>query len=182
MPCRHVIVMGVSGSGKTSVATALAEHLGFAMIEADDYHPKANVAKMAAGIPLTDEDRRPWLETLAGMLGDHHRQGDGTVLACSALRRAYRDVLRSALPPDEAFVVALEVDRDTLVARMAGRTGHYMPVSLLDSQLATLEPLGPDEHGVTVDADRPLADVVAAALAAVEAVRKGRNGTLPPGR
>jgi gluconokinase len=137
---------------------------------------------MAAGIPLTDEDRRPWLAALAGMLGDYHRRGDGTVLACSALRRAYREVLRSAVPPAESFVVALEVDRDTLRARMAGRTGHYMPVSLLDSQLATLEPLEPDERGVTIDARRPPDDVVAAALAAVRAVRERRHGTLPPGR
>jgi gluconokinase len=178
----HVVVMGVSGSGKSTVATELARRLGFVMIEGDDLHPPSNVEKMAAGVPLTDDDRRPWLETLRDLLGDHHEKGEGTVLACSALRRAYRDLLRSALPPDEAFVIALDVDHDTLRRRMAQRTGHYMPVSLLESQLATLEPLEPDERGVTLDAGKPLEDVVAAALAAVEAVRQGRHGTLPPGR
>jgi gluconokinase len=152
------------------------------MIEGDDHHPAVNVEKMAAGIPLTDEDRRPWLAILAGLLGDHHRRGDGTVLACSALRRAYRDVLRSAVPSAESFIVALDVDRDTLRTRMAGRTGHYMPVSLLVSQLATLEPLDADERGVTLDAGQPLDVVVAAAIAAVQEVREGRHGTLPPGR
>ena len=142
----HVVVMGVSGSGKTSVATALAEDLGFPMIEADEYHSKANVDKLAAGIPLTDADRAPWLKDLAEILADYHSRGEGTVLACSALRRRYRDVLRSRIPPAEPFMIQLEVDADTLRERMAKRKGHYMPVSLLESQLATLEPLGPDEQ------------------------------------
>lgn len=162
----HVIVMGVSGSGKTTVATAVARELGFVMIEGDDHHPPSNVAKMAAGIPLTDADRRPWLEELASILKGHHDRGEGTVLACSALRRAYRDILRSGVPPDEAFLVELDVDADALRGRMTERTGHYMPVSLLESQLATLEPRAPDERGVSIDANQPLEVVVGDALKA----------------
>jgi gluconokinase len=163
----HVTVMGVSGSGKTSVATALARDLGFVMIEGDDHHPRANVEKMAAGIALTDEDRRPWLEALARLVGRHHERGAGTVLACSALRRAYRDVLRSSVPPAETFTIDLEVHAETLRDRMAQRKGHFMPTSLLESQLATLEPLEPDERGVTIDGNRPLDVVIADALGAV---------------
>ena len=159
--CRHIIVMGVSGSGKTTVGRSLAKALGFEMIEGDDHHPPENVAKMAAGIALTDEDRGPWLETLAGLLADRHARGQGSVLSCSALRRPYRDVLRAAVPDDETFMVQLEADRDTLRSRMASRTGHYMPPDLLESQLATLEPLEPDEPGVILDATQ-LPEVVAA--------------------
>ncbi len=165
--CQHVIVMGVSGSGKTTVGQGLAKELGFELIEGDDYHPPGNVQKMAAGIPLTDEDRRPWLQTLAELLADRHARGHGTVLACSALRRAYRDVLRSAVPADETFVILLEADAATLRSRMASRTGHYMPPALLESQLATLEPLQLDERGVVLNATRPPADVVADAVSAV---------------
>jgi gluconokinase len=165
--CRHVIVMGVSGSGKTTVGEGLAKELGFEMIEGDDYHPPANVEKMAAGIPLTDEDRRPWLATLAELLADRHARDRGTVLACSALRRSYRDVLRAAVPPGELFVIELDADPETLRARMAKRKGHYMPVSLLESQLATLEHLTSDEAGVIIDAGRSTDAVSAGAIAAV---------------
>lgn len=165
--CRHVIVMGVSGSGKTTVGRALAEALGVEMIEGDDHHPPENVAKMAAGIPLTDADRGPWLRTLAELLAERHSRGKGTVLACSALRRAYRDVLRSAVPADETFMFQLDVDPATLRSRMESRAGHYMPPELLDSQLATLEPLEPDEPGVILDATQPPETVVAAAVSAI---------------
>jgi gluconokinase len=165
--CLHVIVMGVSGSGKTTVGEALAKQLGFEMIEGDDYHPPSNVEKMAAGVPLTDEDREPWLQTLAGVLTDRHARKRGTVLACSALRRTYRDVVRSAVPADETFFVLLDADAETLRVRMQSRRGHYMPPGLLESQLATLELLQPDEPGVTVDATRPPADIVAEAVVAV---------------
>jgi gluconokinase len=157
--------MGVSGSGKTTVAAALAGDLGLEMIEGDDHHPAANVEKMRAGIPLTDEDRWPWLHILAGILDDRHTRRIGTVLACSALRRAYRDVLRSAIPADESFVIEPVVHPATLRRRMESRRGHYMPASLLESQLATLEPLQPDEPGMTVDAARPIDAIVATVIA-----------------
>jgi gluconokinase len=176
--CSHVIVLGVSGSGKTTVGQALAERLGVEFIEGDDYHPAANVEKMAVGIPLTDEDRWPWLRALADLVGERHQRDAGTVLACSALRRAYREVLRATVPPAESFVIQLLADEATLRSRLKQRRGHYMPASLLDSQLATLEPLEPDEAGVALDATRPELDEMAEALAAVRA----RHGTLPPGR
>ena len=159
--------MGVSGSGKTTVGERLAKELGFELIEGDDYHPPANVAKMADGIPLTDEDRRPWLRTLAELLADRHGRGQGTILACSALRRSYRDILRSAVPDDASFFILLEADEKTLRSRMKSRKGHYMPPALLDSQLATLEPLEGDEPGVTLDATQPLDIVVDEALSAL---------------
>jgi gluconokinase len=170
--------MGVAGSGKTAVGQALAERLDFEFIEGDDHHPPENIEKMAAGIPLSDEDRWPWLRTLADLVAEQHQQGAGTVLACSALRRAYREVLRTSAPAEESFVIQLDADGATLRARIERRRGHYMPPSLLESQLATLEPLEPDESGVILDATQPEPEVVARALAAVRA----RHGTLPPGR
>jgi len=164
--CAHILVMGVAGSGKTSVATIVAREFDFEFIEGDEYHPHANVAKMAAGIPLTDEDRQPWLEGLARIVGERHARGQGTVLACSALRRRYRDILRSTVPRHESFVIELDADPTALRQRMTRRTGHFMPASLLESQLATFETLGGDERGRIVYADRPLAEVVAAATAA----------------
>jgi gluconokinase len=171
MTWRHILVMGVSGSGKTTIARGLARRLGFEMIEGDDRHPTANVEKMRAGIPLTDDDRRPWLEDLAALLADRHERRKGTVLACSALKRSYRDILRTAIPPEESFVVELHADPDTLRRRMAARAGHFMPTSLLDSQLATLEHIEPDERGVIVDAGESIADVVSAAMEAIQTNR-----------
>jgi len=163
-----VIVMGVSGSGKTTVAEALAREFDAEMIEGDEHHPKANVEKMRAGIPLTDEDRRPWLETLADLLRDRHDRGRRTILACSALRRSYRDALREPVPPSESFVVALDADEETLRERMKTRKGHFMPPSLLESQLATLEPLEDNEQGETIDAGRPAETVVSDAVRSVD--------------
>jgi gluconokinase len=140
-----VFVMGVSGVGKTTVGSALAAKLGTPFIDADDLHPPANIAKMAAGIPLTDEDRWPWLETVARAAG---RQP--SVVACSALRRRYRDYLLSLLPG--AIFIHLEAGRQQIAERVTGRTHEYMPASLLDSQLATLEPLAADEPGFQLDA------------------------------
>ena len=159
--------MGVAASGKSSVASALGEALGLEVIDGDAYHPQPSIEKMAAGIPLTDEDRRPWLETLAGLIGGRHVAGVGTVLACSALRRSYRDILKSAVPADESFVIQLDADAETLRARMAERMGHFMPVSLLESQLATLEPLEPDERGIVIDVTAPLEVVIGKALSAL---------------
>jgi len=161
--------MGVSGSGKTTISRALAAHLDAEMIEGDDLHPPANVERMQAGVPLTDEDRRPWLKELAAVLADRHGRREGTILACSALKRSYRDILRSTVPPDESFVVQLQADPATIRERMASRTGHFMPASLLDSQLVTLKPLQADERGLIVDAGQPPGDVVAAAIAAIHA-------------
>jgi carbohydrate kinase (thermoresistant glucokinase family) len=176
--CKHVIVMGVSGSGKTAVGQALADRLGFEFIEGDDHHPETNVEKMAAGIPLTDDDRWPWLRALADLVATRQQRDAGTMLACSALRRTYRDVLRATIPPEESFVIQLDADEATLRSRLERRRGHYMPASLLESQLATLEPLEPDESGVVLDATKPQAEVVAQALAAI----RGCHGELPPSR
>ncbi len=144
--------MGVSGSGKSTIASALAERLGMRFADADALHPAANVAKMAAGIPLTDSDRGPWLDAVGATLAP----GD-VVIACSALTRAYRDRLR-AVAPDLALVY-LRGSRDLLAERMGHRV-HFMPVSLLDSQLATLEEPAADEHPVTVDIAATPAEIV----------------------
>jgi len=131
-----IVVMGVSGCGKTTVGRMLGEALGWPFFDADDFHPEANVAKMRAGTPLTDDDRWPWLDRLVAEMGAIDHRGDHAVLGCSALRQAYRD--RLARAGDVRFVY-LKGDRDTIAARLASRSGHYMPPTLLDSQLATLE-------------------------------------------
>lgn len=156
----RVIVAGVSGSGKTTVGTALADALGAEFVDGDDLHPIANVEKMSAGIPLDDDDRAPWL----GAIGSRLAGADRIVIACSALKRAYRDLIR-VHAPDARFVM-LEVDRAELDHRMRSRD-HFMPPSLLDSQLATLEPLDHDESGITVDASGSVAETVSAALSAI---------------
>jgi gluconokinase len=142
-----IVVMGVSGSGKSTVGRMLAERLGVPYAEGDDFHPAANVAKMAAGQPLTDEDRWPWLRSLADWIAGH--AGTGGVITCSALKRAYRDVLASAGTP--VWFLHLAGEREVIAARLAGRSGHFMPAALLGSQFADLEQLGPDEPGATVD-------------------------------
>ncbi|MET0297500.1 MAG: gluconokinase [Microbacterium sp.] len=154
-----IVVMGVSGSGKSTVAAALAAAVGGVYLDADDLHPAANVAKMASGIPLTDDDRIPWLRVVGDALADADRRGAVTVMACSALRRRYRDVLRDAAP--DLFVVHLAGGAELLAERLAGRADHFMPPSLLASQLSTLEPLGEDETGMAVDIALPLEAIVA---------------------
>lgn len=153
----HLVFMGVAGTGKSAVAAPVAERLGCEFAEGDDFHPPANVEKMRGGAPLTDEDRRPWLRSLADWTAERAAAGRPTVLACSALRRAHRDVLREGAA-DTVFV-HLAGDRDLIRARMRTRE-HFMPDSLLDSQLATLEPLEADERGVVVDIGRPLDELV----------------------
>lgn len=155
---RHLVVMGVSGTGKTTVGSALAHRLGRRFIEGDSFHPERNVAKMSAGEPLDDDDRRPWLQALNKLLAEHESHGELTVLTCSALKRAYRDLLRQNLPQGSVYFVHLAAPRDVLQARMESRT-HFMPPSLLQSQLDTLEPLQPDEAGRCFDVT-PSADVV----------------------
>jgi gluconokinase len=158
--------MGVSGTGKTTVAAELADHFGWTFVEGDSLHPPANIAKMSAGIPLDDDDRRPWLEALASLQAFHHADGISTVLTCSALKRAYRDVLRSGVPDGSLLFVHLAAPFEVLRERMESRE-HFMPSSLLQSQFDALEPLGADELGTVVDVSLPLADVVRAAVAAL---------------
>lgn len=160
----HVVVMGVSGCGKTIVAERLGDRLGLRFAEGDAHHPQANVDKMASGQPLTDDDRRPWLEALVAWTRERHSEGISTVVSCSALRRGYRDVLRAADP--ETFFVHLHADFDVLAERMRGRA-HFMPISLLESQFDTLEPLADDELGVEVDVTPPVDEVTTVVEAAV---------------
>jgi gluconokinase len=157
-----VVVMGVSGSGKTTLARGLAQRLHWEFQEGDDLHPAANVEKMARGQALTDEDRRPWLEAIGHWIDERRALGEHGVLTCSALRRDYRDLLRDGRP--EVRFCHVVTDSETLRARLEHRRGHYMPASLLPSQLATLEPLAADEPGVTVSGEGEPDDVVTEAL------------------
>ena len=152
------VVMGVSGCGKSSVGQALADALGVPFLEGDAFHSPANVAKMSAGTPLTDEDRVDWLAALASEIRAAADKGEGLVLSCSSLKRRYRDQLRSG---DETLRFAhLHGERELILARMQARKDHYMPPSLLDSQLALLEPLQKDEAGVLLDIRKDPATLV----------------------
>ena len=169
-PC-SIVVMGVSGSGKTSVGEAVARGFGYRFIEGDALHPQANIAKMSVGIPLTDEDRWPWLREIGRQLSS---SADPLVVSCSALKRSYRDLLRESAGGDLVFVY-LHGRRDVLAGRMQHREGHFMPASLLDTQLATLEePIG-EPLTVVVDVDQPAADVVKATLAALDGLGLSNN-------
>jgi gluconokinase len=143
-----VIVAGVSGSGKTTVGAMLAGRLNWPFADADEFHPAANVAKMHAGIPLTDEDRRPWLRAIAAWMDERVAAGESAVVTCSALKRAYRELLLDGRP--SAWLVFLSVDRDRLRRRLAIRHGHFFPRQLLDSQLGTVEIPTPDSERVIV--------------------------------
>ncbi|QIK68756.1 gluconokinase [Nocardioides sp. HDW12B] len=156
--------MGVSGVGKSTVAERLAAELDLELAEGDAFHPEANIAKMSAGDPLTDEDRWPWLAALAGWTAERREAGRDTVLTCSALKRVYRDVLRRGAP--DSFFVCLAGDEALLRERMEGRE-HFMPPSLLRSQLDTLEPLEGDEPGTVVDVARSIDEIVAEVVALV---------------
>jgi gluconokinase len=151
-----IVVMGVSGSGKSTVGAALAQRLGVPFADADDFHPPANVAKMKAGTPLDDDDRYPWLEAIGRWLADHC--GTGGVMSCSALKRKYRDQLRRQCPQTE--FVHLSGSPEVIAARQASRPGHFMPASLMASQFATLEPLEHDERGVTLDVSHEIDSIV----------------------
>jgi gluconokinase len=154
-----IVVMGVCGSGKSTVGAALAKHLGVSFRDADEFHPAANVAKMSSGTPLTDADRWPWLDAIGAALADAGREGQSIVIGCSALKRVYRDRLRAAAGRPLVFV-HLTGSYATLTRRMQTRKGHFMPASLLDSQLATLEPPDADEGAITVSIEQPVAMVV----------------------
>lgn len=158
----HVVVFGVSGCGKTTVAARLRDDLGLAFAEGDAFHPRANVEKMASGRPLDDADREPWLRALADWTVDRRAEGTSTVVACSALKRAYRDLLRQTEP--ETWFLHLYADANVLRERMNARA-HFMPASLLHSQLDTLEPLEPGERGAAIDVSAGVDEVVARAEA-----------------
>jgi gluconokinase len=151
-----LVVMGVSGSGKSTVGAALAQRLGVPFADADDLHPPANIAKMASGQPLDDDDRYPWLETIGAWLAE--RDAAGGVISCSALKVAYRDQIRRHAP--RVRFIHLSGSRDVIARRQASRPGHFMPASLLASQFAILEPLGPDEDGVAIDVDQSVDTIV----------------------
>lgn len=167
---QHIVVMGVSAVGKSTVGAALAERLGVPFLDADDLHDDAAVASMAAGIPLTDAERMPWLGRVGSALNAHPA---GAVIACSALALRYREAIRASAP--DAIFVHLDAAADALAIRAGAREGHFMPASLLESQLATLEPLEADEPGFTVDATLPVDDLVTAAITGLTT----RSG-LPP--
>ncbi|WP_127479009.1 gluconokinase [Nocardioides pantholopis] len=150
-----LVVMGVSGSGKSTIGAALSQRLGVPFADGDDFHPEANIAKMSRGEPLDDDDRWPWLERIGDWLAEHP---EGGVMSCSALKRKYRDQLRGHAPATE--FVLLEGSREVIERRQASRPGHFMPASLLTSQFATLEPLGPDERGVVLDVDQSVEAIV----------------------
>jgi gluconokinase len=168
-----LIVAGVSGSGKTTVGAMLAGRLHWRFADADQFHTAANIAKMRAGIPLTDEDRWPWLRAITAWMDNRIAQGESAVVTCSALKRSYRDVLLGGRP--EALLIFLAVDREVVTRRLAARHGHFFPGQLLGSQFDALEPPGPDEHAVTVAAGGDPADTVAAIIAIV------RPGSGAPG-
>jgi len=150
--------MGVAGSGKTLIGAALAHALDIEFVEGDEFHSEQSIAKMSAGVPLTDADRAEWLRTLAFRLRVHGKAGTGIVVTCSALKRAYRDVLRGGAK-DIQFIF-LTGPRDLIARRLTSRGGHFMPASLLDSQLATLEEPTPDENAWVCDVNKPPAEII----------------------
>jgi len=161
------VVMGVSGSGKSLIGAAFASALGVDFVEGDGFHPAENVRRMASGIPLTDADRAQWLRSLADRLGEAKTSGIGLVMSCSALKRSYRDVLRSKA--SDLQLVFLRGDRELLAERLASRRGHFMSPSLLDSQLTTLEEPATDEHAWVCDIREAPIDLVADLVARVSA-------------
>lgn len=162
----RIVLMGVCGCGKSTVGRQLARALGGHYVEGDDLHSAHNVALMAAGTPLTDADRHGWLQEVAGQLANPPAGAGGVVVACSALKRAYRDQLRAAAP--DLLLVHLHGDRDELARRLAARVGHYMPPMLLQSQLDTLEPPAAGEHALVLDLALPPEQLVAAVVRHLE--------------
>ena len=161
------VVMGVSGSGKSLIGSALARALGVNFVEGDDFHPAENIARMSSGIPLTDQDRAQWLRSLAVRIREANNAGTGLVVTCSALKRSYRDVLRAE--SSELRFVFLRGDRALIASRLGGRRGHYMPPSLLDSQFATLEEPSSDEDVWVCDISESPKDIVADLVARASA-------------
>ncbi len=157
-PPQAIIVLGVSASGKTTVGRELAEHIGYEFCDADDLHSAENIAKMASGHPLTDEDRIPWLNAVGQHIAEAERLHHGVVVACSALKKSYRDILRHYDP--SSFFIHLDGSFEVISSRIAARTHHFMPPSLLSSQFATLEALDEDEVGITIDIDDDPQDIL----------------------
>ncbi|MBB3664937.1 MULTISPECIES: gluconokinase [Prauserella salsuginis group] len=176
MPATCLVVMGVSGAGKSTIAAHLADELGWPMAEADEFHPEANIAKMSAGTPLTDADRIPWLEALRAWIDERGADGESVVVTCSALKRTYRDVLRRA--GVRVRFVHLSGSVDTVGGRLSGRSGHFMPPALLESQFADLEPLDADEDGVALDVSDAPDSITATALDRL-GLRSGGRGDAP---
>ena len=174
-PVGHLILMGVAGCGKTTAATNLHNALGRPVAEADDFHPEANIAKMSRGTPLTDADRRPWLESLRAWMSEQADRGTRTIVTCSALKRSYRDLLVGA--HGRVLFIHLVADEDALRERMEHREGHFMPSALLPSQFADLEPLVDDEDGVTVTSRPTPEQTLEAILAALETADAAGNAT-----
>ncbi|QFR92802.1 gluconokinase [Streptomyces tsukubensis] len=172
-----VVVMGVAGTGKTTIGPLIAERLGVPYAEGDDFHPPANIAKMSAGTPLDDDDRWPWLDAIGRWA--HGRAGLGGVVSSSALKRSYRDRLRGEAP--DAVFVHLTGDRALIESRMSHRQGHFMPTRLLDSQFATLQPLGADEAGVDVDVAGSPEEIADRAVLALRALTPDETPTRSPG-
>jgi carbohydrate kinase (thermoresistant glucokinase family) len=161
----QIVIMGVSGAGKTTVGRLLAERLGFVFLEGDQFHPQANVAKMRRGEPLDDADRWPWLDRLAAELRRARNERHGLVLTCSALKRAYRERLRAGAP--ELRFVWLDGNRRVIQARLDSRKGHFMPPALLESQFTALEEPGPEESVLRVSIERAPAEIVAEIMRAI---------------
>lgn len=176
-PTRHVVVMGVSGSGKTTIARGVADATGLEFAEADAFHSAANIAQMEAGTPLTDEDRWPWLRSLAEWMDAKADAGVSTIITCSALRRTYRDVLRDG-PPSLDFL-HLDGPAEVLKGRMSKREDHFMPASLLQSQIDTLEALEPDESGIVLDLRQPPKELIERALTWLDIAPAGSPADSP---
>ncbi|MEU2004249.1 gluconokinase [Rhodococcus sp. NPDC019627] len=159
-----LVLMGVSGSGKSTVAGIIAGAMGWDLQEGDALHPQANVAKMASGQPLTDEDRWPWLDLIAAWIKDHTDKRLPGIITCSALKRSYRDVLRG----DQVVFVHLAGSREQIGQRLTTRLDHFMPASLLDTQISTLEPIEPDENAIVVDVGGSPTEVAADIITQLE--------------
>lgn len=162
-PPSVIVIMGVSGSGKSTIAGLLAGMLGWELAEADEFHPQANVDRMKSGIPLTDEDRAPWLRAVARWIDATRQSGRRGIITCSALKRSYRAMLIGDRP--DVRLVYLKGARELIARRMAARQGHFMPLALLDSQFETLEEPGPDEHPIVVSIDARPQDIAARVVA-----------------
>lgn len=171
-PRRIAVVMGVAGCGKSAIGSAVAARLGWRFIEGDRLHPPANIARMSNGLPLDDELRRGWLDRIGDEIAASAAARGGAVVACSALKRIYRDRLR-ARAPDMLFIYP-DVDRETARRRVAMRSGHFMPASLVDSQFADLQPPEPDEAALVLDGSRPVDELVEAAVKALKARSGGQ--------